>query len=64
MMSVGTRIYVAIFLVSLIITLASVLVLEIYQHPTAALILHPVIVLVTAVRSVSFFIFPQIKPFK
>jgi|FrelakmetLWP11LW_1041352.scaffolds.fasta_scaffold206113_1 hypothetical protein len=49
-MNVGTRIYIAIFLVSLTITLASVLVLEIFEHPTAALILHPVIVLVTAIR--------------
>jgi hypothetical protein len=37
--------------VSLTVTLASVLVLEIFAHPTAALILHPCIVLVTIVRS-------------
>jgi hypothetical protein len=42
--------------VSLTVTLASVLVLEIFAHPTAALILHPCIVLVTIVR-------PAVQPF-
>ncbi len=50
-MNIATRIYIAIFLVSLTVTLASVLLLEIFSHPTAALVLHPCIVMVTIIRS-------------
>ena len=49
-MNLATRIYVAIFLVSISVTLASVLVLEIFAHPTVALILHPCIVMATIIR--------------
>lgn len=49
-MNLATRIYVGIFLVSLTVTLASVLILEIFAHPTVALILHPCIVMATVIR--------------